>query len=76
MDEERKQQVLTEVLTTLLILAFYWISTQPEWKLEYYLTKVIDYLKPVKRRALSWEHKEILRKFRQEISDWEHGQCQ
>lgn len=77
MDEEKKRNLLLEILTTLLVIALYWISTQPDWKLEMYLRWLTERLpRPVResRDKLNLAQKEILRKFRQEISDWEHEQ--
>ncbi len=72
--DEKKKQVLIELGTTLLVILFYYLSTMPEWKLEMYcrmVTERIDKLRESKP-SLSLEHREILRKFRQEISEWEH----
>lgn len=75
--EEKKKQVLIELGTTALILLFYWLSTQPEWKIQMYgrmVAKKVDRLRESHGPVLSQEHREILRKFRQEISEWEHKQ--
>ena len=72
--EEKQKQLLLELATTILIVIFYWITMQPDWKLQMYLrmaTAKLQSVRPVSH-GLSLEHKEILRKFRQEISDWEH----
>lgn len=76
MDAEKRDQLIAEIITTLLVIAFYWISTQPEWKLEMYVNKAMERFRLIRPVApgLSLEHKEILRKFRQEISEWEHEQ--
>lgn len=72
--EEKKKQVLMELATTCLVLLFYWLSTQPEWKIQMYTRMVTERVNRLRESApgLSLEHREILRKFRQEISEWEH----
>jgi hypothetical protein len=74
MDKEKRDQLIAELVTTGLVLLFYWISTQPEWKLEMYVNKAMERFRLLRAPTpgLSLEHKEILRKFRQEISEWEH----
>lgn len=76
MDAEKKDQLIAELVTTALVLLFYWISTQPEWKLEMYVNKVMERFRLIRREIpeLSLEHRETLRKFRQEISEWEHNE--
>jgi hypothetical protein len=73
-DAEKKKELIAEVVTTLLVLLFYWISTTPEWKLQMYLRMVTEKLRPHRdvSHGLSQEHREILRKFRNDISEWEH----
>lgn len=72
--DEKKKQVLIELLTTLLVLLFYYLSTMPEWKLQMYGRMVRQKLDKLRESGpvQSLEHREILRKFRQEISEWEH----
>lgn len=74
MDAEKRNQLIAEVITTLLVLAFYWISTTPDWKLQMYLRMVADRFRLVRKEShgLTLEHREIIRRFRQEISEWEH----
>ena len=74
MDAEKKKELIAEIITTLLVLLFYWISMTPEWKLQMYLQMAMDKLRPHRdaSHGLSLEHREILRKFRSEISEWEH----
>jgi hypothetical protein len=74
MDAEKKEQLIAEVITTLIVIAFYWLSTTPEWKLEMYLRMVTERFRLGRRDApgLSPQHRETLRQFRQEISEWEH----
>lgn len=74
MDAEKKKELIAEVVTTLLVLLFYWISMTPEWKLQMYLQTVVEKLRPRRdvSQGLSQEHREILRKFRNDISEWEH----
>jgi hypothetical protein len=76
MDAEKRDQLIAELVTTVLVLLFYWISTQPEWKIQMYVNTVTEKLRHLRPDApgLSLEHREILRKFRQEISEWEHEQ--
>jgi hypothetical protein len=74
MDAEKKDQLIAELVTTIIVLLFYWISTQPEWKLEMYVNKAMERFRLVRHTGpvVSLEHAETLRKFRQEISEWEH----
>lgn len=74
MDAEKRDQLIAEVITTLIVILFYWVSTTPEWKIQMYLQMVKEKLRPRRDQSqgLSLEHREILRKFRNEISEWEH----
>ena len=74
MDAEKKQQMWAEIITTLLVILFYWISTTPEWKLQMYVNKAMEKFRNIQHETpgLSLEHNAIIRKFRQEISEWEH----
>ena len=72
MDEEKKAQIISELIATLLVLLMYWVSMTPEWKLEMYLRMVQDRLRISARRdGLSQNHRMELEKFRREISAWE-----
>jgi hypothetical protein len=72
---DQQKQVLMELATTLLVVALYWISFQPEWKLEMWLTEVRRRFgrKGREERGLSLEHRAILETFRRELSAWEHA---
>lgn len=73
MEEDRKKQIVIEILSTILVLVVYWISTQPEWKLEMYLRWLTERLpRPVRESPdkLSQEQKAILANFRREISNF------
>jgi hypothetical protein len=74
MDAEKKEQLIAEVITTLIVIAFYWLSTTPEWKIQMYLRMAVERFRLARRASpgLSLQHREILRQFRQEISEWEH----
>lgn len=72
--DEKKKQILMELVTTLAVILFYYLSTVPEWKLQMYSRMVTERVKRLRESGpgLSLEHREMLRKFRQEISEWEH----
>jgi hypothetical protein len=74
MDAEKKAQLVAEILTTLIVIAFYWLSTTPEWKIQMYLRMATERFRLARHEShgLSLEHREALRHFRQEISEWEH----
>lgn len=74
-ENTKKDQMWIELITTVLVILFYWISMQPDWKLQMYLRMVKErFLQelPAKAHGLSLEHRLIIQKFRQEISEWEH----
>lgn len=74
MTEEQKSQVVSEVLATVLVIAMYWVSMQPEWKIELYLSRVQSFLRIPLRDGLSQEHRMEIEKFRSEITAYEHAQ--
>lgn len=71
---EKQKQALIELLTSLLVLAVYWVSLQPEWKLQMYLAVIKRLFRRREPVKLSPEHRAMLEKFRKEISAWEHEQ--
>lgn len=71
MDNEKKDQLLMELLTTAAVLFFYWVSMTPEWKLELYKNALLERLRPV-AATVNLRHRAELERFRQSISDYEH----
>lgn len=74
MTEDQKSQVVSEVLATVLVIAMYWVSMQPEWKLELYLTRVRNFLQIPLRDGLSHAQRIEIERFRSEITAYEHAQ--
>lgn len=73
---DRQKQFLMELVTTAAILLVYWVSMQPEWKLQMYSKMVRERLarpEPPDPDELSLNQESIIRKFRTEISAWEHA---
>jgi len=70
MSERSDTDKLLELLTTVAVLFLYWISTQPEWKLQYYLTLIQTW---ITRNTTTEDTTEtrILNEFKREISEWE-----
>jgi len=75
-DEEKKAQIVSELIVTALVLLMYWISMTPEWKLEMYLRQIrqliAQKLQRVHDDGPALKHRAILEKFRREISEYEH----
>jgi hypothetical protein len=74
MTEDQRSQVISEVLATVLVIGMYWVSTQPEWKMELYLSRVRSFLKVPLRDGLSLTHRIEIERFRSEIVAWEHAE--
>lgn len=73
---ERQKQALIEIATTIAILAVYWISMQPEWKLQMYGKLIRERFArpvPVDPDQLSQSQERVIQKFRRELSEWEHA---
>lgn len=71
MDDEQKNKVVMELITTGAVLFFYWVSMTPEWKLEMYKNAILERLRPVAEQV-NLKHRAELEKFRQQISEYEH----
>lgn len=74
---DKQKQALFELATTVAILAIYWISTQPEWKIHFYKNLLLEKL----RVSISGPPDETplqirlaMEKLRHDISLWEHEQ--
>jgi hypothetical protein len=63
-------QVLLTVLTTVLFIGMYWISSLPEWKREALLMELQSRLQVHVSDELTPEQRKILRDFSREVSDW------
>lgn len=74
MTEEQKAQVMSELLATALVIAMYWVSMQPEWKLELYLSRARSFLRIPLRDGLSVAQRIEVERFRSEITAYEHAQ--
>jgi hypothetical protein len=74
MTEDQKRQIVSELLATVLVIAMYWVSMQPEWKLELYLSRVQSFLRIPMRDGLSAAQRIEIERFRSEITAYEHAQ--
>lgn len=73
MTDEQRSQVISEFLATVMVIAMYWVSMQPEWKLKLYLTRLRSFLEIPLRDGLSVAQKIEVEKFRSEITAYEHA---
>jgi hypothetical protein len=74
---ERQKQALLELVSTIFILAVYWISTQPEWKIQHYKNLVLERLRAIGETPGDETPLHIrlaMEKLRHDISQWEHEQ--
>jgi hypothetical protein len=74
MTKEQQSQVISEVLATVLVIGMYWVSTQPEWKMELYLSRARSFLQIPLRDGLSATQRIEIERFRSEITAYEHAQ--
>jgi hypothetical protein len=75
--DDKTREALMELLATGLIVVMYWVSMQPEWKLEMYFRQIANRFRlnlSRDRDELPLRHRVEIEKFRKEISAWEHDQ--
>lgn len=70
--DELKVQLILMGISLLLTLLVYWVASLPEWKRKMFLTELRKRLSPV--IDVTTEADSQVRRFRQEISRWEHEQ--
>jgi hypothetical protein len=71
---DNSSEWIMKLIITVIVLLMSWISSLPDWKREMLINEVKSRITPVFSDGLSLEHREILEKFRQEMSAWEHKQ--
>ena len=73
----QQKQTLLELATTVIILLVYWISTQPEWKIQHYKDLILERVRAIGETPGDEPPLHIrlaMEKLRHDISRWEHEQ--
>jgi hypothetical protein len=77
MDKSQRDQITMELtltlLSTLLFLGLYWLTSMPEWRRELLIMEVRERFAAKVADELTVDQLAIIHRFRQEITAWEHA---